>query len=429
MAQKGVCPVTVFLLAFMGAQAAPIQLASIEAGLRNDTNGPNATFPSQVSESFGRLPLMFEAAGSEGAGFFCRGSGYQLWLSPSEVALTLRKTRNPEGPRRMRNEPLKLRGLQIPAPAFAGGVPETALLRIQLVGADTAARAVGMEQLPTKVNYFLGNDPRRWRTDVAVFGKVRCQNVYPGIDLVYYGNQRQLEYDFVVAPGASAAQIALRFHGAEMMEIDPGGDLILQTAGGPVRQHRPVVYQEWNGQRQEISGRYVLREGGGQEVGFEIAAYDPNRPLTIDPVLVYSTFLGGLGLDRAWAIAVDANGCAYVVGDTTSADFPEIDAAHPSYHGGLSDAVVVKLGSGGTNLIYSTYLGGSGADVGFGIALDGSGNVYLTGLTASPDFPVTTDALSTHLNSRAFFGYYTNDAFVAKLDRWGIHWNRCLLHL
>src|SRR5439155_21467717 len=234
---------------------------------------------------------------------------------------TLRKTRNPEGPRRMRNEPLKLRGLQIPAPAFAGGVPETALLRIQLVGADTAARAVGMEQLPTKVNYFLGNDPRRWRTDVAVFGKVRCQNVYPGIDLVYYGNQRQLEYDFVVAPGASAAQIALRFHGAEMMEIDPGGDLILQTAGGPVRQHRPVVYQEWNGQRQEISGRYVLREGGGQEVGFEIAAYDPNRPLTIDPVLVYSTFLGGLGLDRAWAIAVDANGCAYVVGDTTSADF------------------------------------------------------------------------------------------------------------
>jgi len=406
-------------LAFLCAQAAPLQLMSAGPGPFIDVKGTNAgdTCPATPAEPFGRLPLMFEAADSGGRRFFCRGSGYYLWLSSGEAVVALRQTQDND--RGAWGEQPGFRGRRFPASHSRNSAADPAPLRIKLVGANAAAQSAGLERSPTKVNYFLGNDPARWRIDVPTFGRVRYQNIYPGVDLVYYGNQRQLEYDFVVAPGASTDQIALQFDGVGKIEVDAGGDLILQTASGPVRQRCPIIYQEFNGRREEVSGRYVLRESADREVGFEIAPYDLSRPLIIDPVLVYSTYLGGLGFDRAWDIAVDTNGAAYVVGETASTNFPASAPMYPANSGGLSDVFVAKLGSAGTNLDFSTYLGGNGIDIGFGIALDSGGNIYLTGVTTSTNFPVTTNAVSTNLNSAAYFGHYTNDAFVVKLDSTG----------
>jgi len=225
--------------------------------------------PAQSIESFGRMPLMFEAADSGGSRFFCRGSGYHLWLSSVETVLALKQTRNRE--RGAWDGQPGFHGRRFPASASGSSVVDAAPLRIKFIGANAAAQAAGLEQLPTQVNYFLGNDPGQWRTGVPTFGKVCYQNVYPGIDLAYYGNQRQLEFDFVLAPGSSAGLIALQFDGVEKIEIDAGGDLILQTGSGPVRQRCPIIYQDFNGRRKEVSGRYVLGESADREVGFEIA--------------------------------------------------------------------------------------------------------------------------------------------------------------
>ena len=416
----GFCFLAEIGLAFLRAQAAPMQLMSAGPGPFIDIKGANAggTCPATPAEPFGRLPLMFEAADSGASRFFCRGSGYHLWLSSGEAVLALRQTRDKD--RGAWREQPGFRGRRFPASHSRNSAADPAPLRIKLLGSNAAAQSAGLERSPTKVNYFLGNDPARWRIDVPTFGRVRYQNVYPGVDLVYYGNQRQLEYDFVVAPGASTDQIALQFDGVEKIAIDAGGDLILQTGSGPVRQRRPIVYQEFNGRREEVSGRYVLREGADRVVGFEVAAYDEDRPLTIDPVLVYSTFLGGLGLDAGWAVAVDSNGCAYVTGETASTNFFATNAWNTNYGGGLRDLFVAKLSAAGTNLVYSTYIGGNDEDVAFGMALDSAGNVYLTGATASTNFPVTANAISTNIHDPIYFGYAANyDAFVTELDASG----------
>ena len=400
------------LFAFLGAQAAPIQRLSVglTSAINAQPTSADGKFLPQISESFGRLPLIFEAADGEGSRFFCRGLGSDLWLSPIEAVLTIEPSR--QGHR-------KLNAIEVPTSRAMEAAPEGALLRIKWVGASPKAKAVPAEELPTKANYFIGNDPAQWRTQVPTFGKVRYQLLYPGIDLVYYGNQRQLEYDFVVAPGASPEAIAWRYEGAEKIQVEAGGDLIVHTAGGKVRQHRPLAYQSVNGERKQVSAAYVFRESGGRTVGFEIGDYDRTRPLIIDPVLVYSAFLGGSGLDKAWDIAVDTNGCVYLTGETASSNFPTNNALYSRNSGGLRDVFVAKLGAEGTNLVYSTYLGGNGDDAGFGIALDGAGNVYLTGVTASPNFPIVGNAISSNLHGSASLGLYPYDAFVVKLDAAG----------
>jgi hypothetical protein len=395
-----------------------------------DSTGPNgartdALSPVQLSENFGKLPLMFEAVpGSAAAQFRCRGAGYGLFLSPTEAVMTLRRTGN--GARGPRSERLRSLGAQVGFSRRADGQPGATALRIALVGANANARADGLDSLPTTLNYFLGNDPGQWRTGVPTFGKVRYRDVYPRIDLVYYGNQRQLEYDFLLAAGADLNQIEWSIRGAEKVEIDGNGNLLMHVEGAQLCQRKPVVYQEIDGKRHEIEGRYVFRPGAGRistddgrRIGFEVAAYDATKALVIDPVLVYSTYLGGFGFDRVWDIAADARGSVYVVGETGSTNFPATSGLASTNTGGFSDIFLAKLGPAGTNLVYSTYLGGTGADVGIALALDGGGNVYLTGLTASPNFPVTSNAVSTSLHSSAFFSYYTNDAFVAKIDATG----------
>ena len=291
-----------------------------------------------------------------------------------------------------------------------------AVLRIRFVGANPKTRVQGQEELPGKANYFIGNAPTKWRTKVPTYAKVRYDDLYPGVDLIYYGTQRQLEYDVVVRPGADPNRIIFGIQGADDLEVDAQGDLVLHTAAGQIRQHKPFVYQEVDGVRKEIPGGYVLRDT--HQVGFRVTAYDPSLPLIIDPLLVYSTYLGGANNDNASAVAVDAAGNAYVTGITASAtNFPTTAGAFQTTLGGGSDAFVTKLNPTGTALIYSTFLGGSDFDTGVGIAVDASGNAYVTGSTASTNFPTTAGAFQTTLAGPG--GGSLTDAFVTKLNPTG----------
>jgi hypothetical protein len=361
-----------------------------------------AAAEARVSETYGKLPLHFEANRGqthEDVRFLARGSGYSLFLTPTGAVLTLIK---PESLARKR----AARGSSRPRGPATGTV-----LRMTFADANPDPRVTGLEELPGKANYFIGNDPAKWRTDVPTYAKVHYQEVYPGIDLVYYGNQRQLEYDFVVRPGADFSAIALRITGADKVEVDVQGDLVLHTAAGPIRQQKPFIYQEVRGVRKEIPGGYVLK--GEQHVGFKVAAHDARRALIIDPVLSYSTYLGGSGEDRSHAIAVDAAGNAYVTGRTFSPDFPTTAGAfQTSFGDGSFHAFVTKLNATGSALVYSTYLGGNGAEESYGIAVDAAGNAYVTGLTVSPDFPTTAGAFQTTYGDG-------QDAFVTQLDAAG----------
>ena len=279
---------------------------------------------------------------------------------------------------------------------------------MRLVGAQSGASMKALVPLPSRSHYLIGNDPKRWRSNVAHYGRVEVESVYPGVNVVYYGNQRQLEYDFVVTPGADPRVIRLAFEGADAIEIDRHGDLVLRLAGGEVRQRPPLVYQEIDGNRREVRGRYALDEQG--HVRFQLAAYEPTVALVIDPTLAYSTYLGGSGIDFASDIAVDAAGNAYVTGMTASSDFPVQSAAQPGF-GGVGvvwgDAFVAKFDAAGS-LVYSTYLGGSAADFGHRIAVDGSGHAYVAGLTDSTDFPTANALQPAHAGG-------LSDGFVTKL--------------
>ena len=341
---------------------------------------------SSLLARFAQLPLSFEANEGQVDGsvkFLSRGSGYSLFLTATEAVLSLAVERR------------------------------SAVLGMQLVGANPEPRMEGLEELPGKVNYLIGNDPEKWRTNVPTYGKVRSCDVYPGVDLVYYGNRGELEYDLVVSAGVDPGVITLGFEGAESLVIDGGGDLVLQAGGREIRQHRPVIYQEADGARRRVPGGYVVR--GERQVGFRVGAYDADRPLVIDPVLSYATYLGNSEWDDSTDIAVDAGGNAYVTGDTHSIDFPGTSESplQPDHGGGGGDAYVTKVNASGTELVYSTYLGGSGHDRGIRIAVDAGGNAYVTGDTQSDDFPGTAES-----SIQSDFGGEL-DAFVTKVNASG----------
>ena len=366
----------------------------------------DATTKIAVSESYGKLPLSFEAnvgQTSSQVKFLSRGQGYTLFLTPSgEAVLALRKS----VPKR---DPLKPTALvSMPAPPIPDATGPLAIVRMKLVGANAKPRVEALDELPGKANYLIGNDPKKWRTNVPLYAKVRYREVYPGVDLVYYGNQRQLEHDFIVAPGADPRSITLNLAGAEKLSLDPQGALVLAVKDGELRMDKPRIYQEVDGARREISGGYVLKSA--YQVGFQIAAYDATRLLIIDPTLFYSTYLGGNSTDVGQGIAVDAAGNAYVTGYTTSINFPTTVGTFQTANGGSYDAFVTKLNPTGTApLVYSTYLGGSNFDLGYGIAVDNLGNAYVTGYTCSSNFPTTPLAFQTALQSFC-------DAFVTKLN-------------
>ena len=342
-------------------------------------------------DAYGRLPLSFEANQGQthsSIEFVARSTGYQLFLTPNEAVLVLRRP---------------------------GAGPADAL-RMTLLGAK-AERSHGVDQLPGTVSYLLGNDPAKWRTSIPTYAKVLARGIYPGVDLVYYGNQRQLEYDFVLAPGADPASIRLAFHGLATgaarpsIALDGTGDLTLRMPGGDVRLRRPVAYQEdADGQQRPVSAAFVVASDAADawHVGFQVGTYDRSRPLVIDPVLSYSTYLGGAGVDAGMAIAV-RSGEAYVTGYTDSLNFPSAGGPQPNQPG--RDAFVARLNATGSGLVYATYLGGDLDDAGLGIAVDSAGPAYITGWTESTDFPTTSSPYQTDQGVR--------DAFVTTLNAAG----------
>ena len=347
------------------------------------------------------LPLTFElnrGQTHQRARFIARSEGYVLFLTPTEAVMAFD---NPAAHRKGK-ENFDVRDGKNNFYATERVRPPRSIVRMKLEGANPAPQIEGLDQLSTRSNYFAGADPTAWRTDIPNYARVRYSQVYPGIDVVYYGNERRLEYDFIVAPGADPESIEVAFRGIQDFEISHMGDVVLHTQTGEVRQSKPIAYQEVNGVKEEVAVSYIPKNRHG--VGFQLGAYDPSRPLIIDPVLVYSTCLGGSGFDQGYAIAVDSLGNSYVTGQTAAIDFPTTAGAFQTEYGG-GDAFVAKLNPAGNALVYSTYIAGASGN---GIAVDSAGNAYITGDAGPLKFPTTAGSFQT-----APTGY---DAFVTKLN-------------
>jgi hypothetical protein len=357
--------------------------------------------------------------------FLARGTGYWLFLTPQAAVVALQDSR------------------QRPAGARSALI-DTTVLRMEWIGANARPQIVGQQELPGRINYLLGSTPQQWRPGIPTYARARYREIYPGVDLDFHTDQGRLEYDFTVAPGADPGAIRIHFAGVSGLDIDAEGDLVLHTAAGDVKQLAPEVYQEIGGHRQRLSGRYVLV--GDHEVGFEVGPYDASRTLVIDPVMVFSTFLGGIGFDTAYGVTVDDTGAVYLTGWNGSTDFPTTAGSYQSSPAGgyvvkldpdsdslvyaaviptigkdiavdsqgnawvTSDSdgragAIYKLDASGSTLLYSQTLSGGGAT---GIAVDLADNVYVVGSPAT-DFAPTADAFQTTPGSGS------PQAFVMKL--------------
>ncbi|HEX8370952.1 MAG TPA: Ig-like domain-containing protein [Pyrinomonadaceae bacterium] len=364
------------------------------------TNTDGAEIDKQkIVDAYGKLPLHFEPnLGQTDAQvkFLARGHGYALFLTEKEAVLSLQK--------RGKNKAQDKR----------------AIVKMQIEGANEAPQSAGLDETASKSNYFVGNDSAKWQSDVPNYSKVKYEQIYNGVDLVYYGNNQRLEYDFLVRPDADPNQIKLKFDGVKSARIDKqSGDLLLETEVGTLRQHAPVVYQNIDGERKEIASAYAIIEEQAARltaktkteksyrVTFKIAGYDKSKELVIDPILAYGSYLGGSIFDEGRSIAVDSGGNAYIVGTAASRDFPTTagtvkpvmlpreDAPNSYWY----DAFVTKVNPTGTAIVYSTYFGGrNGNETGSGVAVDASGNVLLSGSTMSPDFPLVNAYSSTYNN-------------------------------
>ncbi len=359
---------------------------------------------AQTASPLGKLPLFFEAnrgQSESAAPFLARTADAECAISIADVAMDLRRAGGPSG-----------------------------RLQMKFVGANPAAEIHGDAEQPGKINYLLGNDPARWHPGVPTFAKVRVEKIYPGVDVVFYGNQHQLEYDFYFSAGADPKRVALRFDGADKIRVDGQGELVVAVGGVEIRQPSPGVYQMIGGQRHAVAGAYEMV--AADTVGFKVGSYDPALPLVIDPVLSYSTFFGGSSGETAWATALNPNdGSIYVAGQTFSSQVSSNQffratpgAYQTNFHGGTlaGDAFVARLDAGGTNLIYLTYLGGSADDAAYGIAVDGAGSAYVCGATDSGNFPTTNSIPgggAIHGMPDPTINVYPSDAFVAKLDAGG----------
>jgi hypothetical protein len=399
----------VVLLSFLYLTAIRKNTSSSHKNTTTQPRGSNGD-TSRWEKAYAQLPMGFEENRGQAARdvkFVSHGSGYALSLAPQEIDIALLNHRA------MTASPLH-RAAALRALREARKAMKTTVIRMQLEGANPSPGIAAEEPLPGKSNYFIGNNREKWVTDVPSYGRVKYSGIYSGVDVEFYGNQRHLEYDFTVAPGADPKSIALKIEGAQKLGIDSHGDLILHTTDGDAKFQKPVVYQMLGAERREVAANYVL--ASHNRVTFAVAKYDQSLPLVIDPILTYSTFLGGTGDETGFGIAVDASGDAFIGGLTTSADFPTTSTAFQSTTllvGGCG--FVTEIDPAGAHQLYSTYLcgataGGSGNfDEVFGIAVDNAGKIYVTGNAFSTDFPAV-NGLTTPNNNVA------GSVFVSKLD-------------
>ncbi len=377
----------------------------------------SATIPSASREV--RSKIYFEqnrGQVDERAKFISRGAGPTMFLAATEAVYVLPMPSEEDGEKGRRGD---MESAMADA-SFRRDVPASQrlafALRMQFVGANPAAEVSGDGELVTRANYFRGNDPSRWLTDVPAFSRVRYDDVYPDIDLEFYGNgENKSQYDFIVQPNADASRIELDFAGAESVAIEPeSGDLLINTAAGTIKQSSPFSYQQTNGAKQAIASSYELT--GRSSVRFRLGEYDRSRPLVIDPALgnlAFSSFLGGASFDSGADIKVDAAGNAYVVGSTTSDLFPTTTGVFDTTKNGGTDIFVSKIGADGSNLIFSTYIGGNDSDQAVSLAIDSAGSIFVAGNTRGVNYPTTAGAYDTTVTGSTY------DVVVTKLNASG----------
>lgn len=365
----------------------------------------------RVRQSLRALPLAFEVNQGQTdpqIKYMARAGGYTLFLTANGAVVALRSTSRPAAQATPNNS--WVRAAQLTSHRSKGD--RSAAIRMRLLGGNPRAHVAASNRLPGRTNYFIGNDPSRWHANVPQYGRVSYQDVYPGVSMAFYGVQRQLEFDFIVAPGASPAPIRLDVSGTSRITLDDAGNLRLASTAGDVLLHKPVAYQEKDEARRPVEARFVLT--ADNQVGFQLGDYDRSSELVIDPSVGYATYLGGTTDDDGNAIAIDSSGNAYVTGQTTSTNFPIVPGSYRTTNAGGLDAFVTKISADGSTLLYSTYVGGSGNDAGNAIAVDASGDAFVAGETTSAtDFPTTNGALQTA------FGGGGLDAFVFELNSAG----------
>ncbi len=385
---------------FLPARFAPrtVQAASFDLNQKNaylanllpETPGAKP----QVGEALKKMPMNFtlnEGQTDARVKFMARGRGYGLFLTPTEAVMALNKAHS----------------------------KRATALRMQLLQANPNPEITGLDKLPTVSNYYVGNDPKQYREAVPHFAKVKYTQMYPGIDVVYYGNQQQLEYDFIVAPGADPNVIKMKFAGARKLRVADNGDLVISIKGGELRHHKPIIYQTLNGAREEIAGHFVI--ANRNQVSFALGEYDTTKELVIDPTLTYSTYLGGFeGDEKAYAVAVNSTctgACeSYITGSVTSLTFPDTNIPPalpdiPSGSTGGTDIFVAKLNATGTILDWYTFIGGTGEEHGRGIKVNTAGQSYVVGIMGSNYMvPAGVTGLTTDPAPN------NEDAFVARLN-------------
>jgi uncharacterized protein (TIGR03437 family) len=333
--------------------------------------GATAADRRSAIASTAEAPLSFEQATGGGTRWTARGNGFRLAVGAAEIEAGLGDEQ----------------------------------LRIRFVGGNDKAASTGLDALPGKVNYFIGRDPKSWLRDIPTYARVRYSGVYPGVDVLWHGNQGRLEYDLDLQPGADSSRIAMRFDGARKLSLDASGDLRVDMAAGSLSLKLPLVYQDGAGGRQRIDALYELR--AGNQVGFHLAAYDKSRPLVIDPTLVYASYFGNSLAVQA--MAVDGAGNVYIGGYTSASNpLPTVNALQPG-NARNNDAFVTKFDTTGKTVLYSTYLGGSGDDKLLGLAVDASGNLAGTGYTTSTDFPIVNPVISV-VSQASVFAFKLNSA-------------------
>jgi hypothetical protein len=375
------------IVAMMAAGSLILYLG--KRGTTTSVSAASSAFPSQpvaaqrsrIQASYAALPLAFEQNQGQTdpqVKYLARGNGYTLFLTANDAVFSLHSR---------------------PSASEASA----AVVRMHVVGGNSLATVEGRSPMPGTSNYFIGNDPSKWHSSVARYSRVSYQNVYPGVNMAFHGAERDLEFDFVLAPGANPAPIGFQFSGNQGMKTDRDGNLVIASTAGDVLLHKPMAYQEENGARQPVDARFVL---ANNSVSFQLGNYDRSRELVIDPSVTYATYLGGLAEDEGLGIAFDSSGNAYVTGETASTNFPIIGS---TVLRGPFDAFVTKISPDGSSLVYSTYVGGSGTESGNGIAVDASGNAFVAGGTTSADFPASPGAFQTTLRGG-------ENAFVFELN-------------